>query len=104
MRAVDDDSFERDVLQAAGPVVVDFRAPGCGPCDRVDAVLQELERDHDAVSFVQLDIDASPRTPARFGVLSIPHVILFEGGEPRAEVIGAHPRRRYENVWAGWLA
>jgi thioredoxin 1 len=104
MRAIDDESFEREVLAAEGPVVVDFWAPWCGPCRRVDAVLEELERDHERVAFVKLDIDSSPRSAARYGILSVPTAILFEGGEPRAEVIGAHPRKRYENVWAGWLA
>ncbi|HEY2937410.1 MAG TPA: thioredoxin [Gaiellaceae bacterium] len=104
MRAVDDESFEREVLRAERPVVVDFWAPWCGPCRHVDAVLEELERDHDGVAFVKLDIDSSPRTAARCGILSVPTAILFEGGEARAEVIGAYPRKRYENVWAGWLA
>jgi thioredoxin 1 len=104
MRAVDDESFEREVLGADGPVVVDFWAPWCGPCRRADAVLEELEREHVGVTFVKLDVDSSPRTAARCGILSIPTAILFENGEARADVIGAHPRKRYENVWAGWLA
>ncbi len=103
MRDVDDASFEREVLQAEGPVVVDFWAPGCGPCKRVDEVLEELEREHPAVSFLKLDVEASPRAAQRSGVLSIPTAILFDGGEARAEVLGAHPRRRYEKAWAGWL-
>jgi thioredoxin 1 len=104
MRAVDDESFELEVLGAAGPVVVDFWAPWCGPCRRVDEILEELEREHDGVTFLKLDIDASPRAAARCRILSIPTAILFEGGEARAEVVGAQPRRRYEKVWAGWLA
>jgi thioredoxin 1 len=103
VRAVDDESFEREVLQSGQPVVVDFWAPGCGPCKHVDEVLEELEREHAGVSFLKLDIDASPRAAMRCGVLSVPTAILFDGGEARSEVIGAHKRKRYEKAWAGWL-
>jgi thioredoxin 1 len=104
VRAVTDESFEREVIGADGPVVVDFWAPWCGPCKRAGEALEELAGAHPDVSFVKLDIDANPRSAARCRILSIPTAILFEGGESRAEVIGAYPRRHYENVWAGWLA
>ena len=104
MREINDADFEREVLGADRPVVVDFWAPWCGPCTRATEVLEALEAEHMGVEFVKVDIDSSPRTAARFGILSIPTAILFEGGEARAEVIGAHPRKRYEKVWAGWLA
>ena len=104
MREISDADFERDVLGADRPVVVDFWAPWCGPCTRATQVLEALEAEHKGVEFVKLDIDENPRLAARFGILSIPTAILFEGGEARAEVIGAQPRRRYEKVWAGWLA
>jgi thioredoxin 1 len=104
MRDVTDDEFDREVLGAAGPVVVDFWAPWCGPCTRVTQVLEALEAEHAAVEFVKLDIDENPASAARYGILSIPTAILFEGGESRSEVIGAYPRSHYEKVWAGWLA
>jgi len=104
VRSITDDEFEQEVLGADVPVVVDFWAPWCGPCKRVQSVLEELEREHAHLTFVKVDIDENPRWAARCGVLSIPTTILFEGGERRAEVIGAYPRSHYERVWAGWLA
>ena len=104
MREISDADFERDVLGADRPVVVDFWAPWCGPCTRATQVLEALEAEHKGVEFVKLDIDENPGLAARFGILSIPTAILFEGGESRAEVIGAVPRSHYEKVWAGWLA
>ena len=104
MRDVTDAEFEQVVLGAARPVVVDFWAPWCGPCMRVTQMLEQLAEEHDGIEFLKLDIDENPGTAARLCVLSIPTVILFEGGESRSEVIGAHPRSHYEKVWAGWLA
>jgi thioredoxin len=99
-----DATFEREVLQAENPVVVDFWAPWCGPCRAVEPVLQQLEEAHRGrVTFARLDIDQNLQTASRYDVLSIPTVILFEGGEPRETVVGARPRSHYEQAWAAWL-
>jgi thioredoxin 1 len=101
---VSDDSFERDVLASDKPVVVDFWAPWCGPCHAVTPILEQLEADHDGrVAFAKVDIDEHPLNASRFGVLSIPTAILFEGGEAKESVVGARPRSYYEKVWAPWL-
>jgi len=98
MREVTDETFDAEVLQAGGPVVVDFWAPWCGPCKAIEPALTELPLD-----VVKLDIDANPRVAQRYGVLSIPTVILFEGGEPRETVYGARPKKHFEKAFAPYL-
>jgi thioredoxin 1 len=105
VQEVGDESFEQEVLQAGKPVVVDFWAPWCGPCKAVEPIFAELEAEHgERVGFVKLDIDQHPATASRYGVLSIPTAILFEGGEPRETVIGARPRSHFEQAGAAWLS
>jgi thioredoxin 1 len=104
MKEVTDDTFEADVLRADRPVVVDFWAPWCGPCRAVAPILEALSSEHNGIEFTKLNIDESPVYATRFGVLSIPTVILFESGEPQETVIGARPRAHYEKVWARWLS
>jgi thioredoxin 1 len=103
VRDVTDRDFDDVVLRGDGPVVVDFWAPWCGPCKAVAPVLEQLAAEHEGVEFVKLDIDANPESASRFGVLSIPTVILFERGQPRETVVGARPRSHYERAWAAWL-
>ena len=98
VREVTDASFEAEVLQAGRRVVVDFWAPWCGPCKAVTPVLEALAEEHPDVEFAMLDIDANPLVPSRYGVLSIPTVMLFEDGEARDTVVGARKRGRYEQM------
>jgi thioredoxin 1 len=101
---VTDESFEQDVLQAERPVVVDFWAPWCGPCHAITPVLQSLEDEAgDRLVFTKLNVDENPVAASRYGVLSIPTVILFDRGEPKSTVLGAHPRSQYEHAWSGYL-
>jgi thioredoxin 1 len=104
VREVTDDSFQREVLEADQPVVVDFWAPWCGPCHAVEPILAELERANEGkIGFAKLNIDENIETASRFSVLSIPTAILFEAGRPQETVIGARPRSHYEKAWAQWL-
>jgi len=98
MREVTDETFAEEVLEAEGPVVVDFWAPWCGPCKAIEPALEEL-----ALDVVKLDIDANPKIASRYGVLSIPTVMLFDGGEPRKTVFGARPKKHFEKVFAAYL-
>jgi thioredoxin 1 len=101
---VEDTDFEQEVLQAEGPVVVDFWAPWCGPCRVVSPILADMADEHLSVRFVKLNVDENPVTQARYNVLSIPTVILFEGGEARETVVGTRPRSHYEATCDRWLS
>jgi thioredoxin 1 len=103
MRDVTDASFEHDVLEAGKPVVVDFWAPWCGPCRAIAPALEELAGETERVDFVKLDIDDNPVVASRYDVLSIPTVILFEGGVPRETLIGAHPARHFRRAFEAYL-
>jgi thioredoxin 1 len=103
VRDVTDRDFDDVVLRGDKPVVVDFWAPWCGPCKAVAPVLEQLAEAHPGVEFVKLDIDANPDAASRYGVLSIPTVILFERGQARDTLVGARPKSQYERAWAAWL-
>jgi thioredoxin 1 len=103
MKEITDETFEADVLQADGPVVVDFWAPWCGPCRAVAPILEQLAEEHEQITFAKVNIDEHPGYASRYGVLSIPTVILFENGEPQETVIGARPRSHFEQAWQRWL-
>jgi thioredoxin 1 len=100
---VTDDTFERDVLAAGVPVVLDFWAPWCGPCRKVTPILEQLESElRGKVEFATVNVDEYPAVAARYGVLSLPTAIVFADGEARDTLVGARPRRHYERALAAW--
>ena len=105
MFEVTDDTFDKDVLAADVPIVLDFWAPWCGPCKAVEPILEQLAgQTNGKVEFAKLNIDENPLTAARYGVLSIPTTIVFDGGEARETLVGARPRKHYERVLEPWLS
>jgi thioredoxin 1 len=103
VRTVTDSSFEDDVLRSPRPVVVDFWAPWCGPCKAIEPALEELDASSEAVEFVKIDIDENPAVADSYGVLSLPTVMLFEGGEVRRTVFGARPKKHFARTFADYL-
>jgi len=97
--AVTEQSFEVEVLQSEKPVIVDFWAEWCGPCHAVAPVLDRIvdERDGD-LKLVKVNIDEQPALSQRYGVQSIPTMILFRDGEPAAAAIGAQPKPALERA------
>jgi thioredoxin 1 len=102
VKEVTDATFDQEVLRAAGATMVDFWAPWCKPCEAIAPILEALAADH-GLGLVRLNIDEHLGVPSRYGVLSLPTVILFAGGEPRATVVGARPRNHFERAFADWL-
>jgi thioredoxin len=87
---VSDASFEKDVLQAGSPVLVDFWAEWCGPCKQIAPLLEELAKEMDGkVTVAKLNIDENPTTPQKYGVRGIPTLMLFKGGEVAAMKLGS---------------
>jgi len=104
VREIGDESFEREVLQAERPVVVDFWAPWCGPCHAVTGLLEKLAAEHEGkAEFVKVNVDDNVATASRYEVLALPTTILFRDGEPKATVTGARPRSDFERAFSDWL-
>jgi thioredoxin 1 len=88
-----DATFEGEVLQAEQPVLVDFSATWCGPCKKLEPIVAELAGDYQGrLKVVKVDIDHARDTAAKFGVMSVPTVFLFKGGQVRDQVVGLVPK------------
>ncbi len=89
IKVVTDSSFAQDVLQSSKPVIVDFWAEWCGPCRALGPVFAEVSLSHhEQIDFVKINIDENPATPAQFGVMSIPTLIIFKNGQVEAMKMG----------------
>ncbi len=92
-RDVTDDTFDQEVIQASKPVLVDFWAPWCGPCRMVSPIVEELADEYAGkVEFVKLNTDDNPNTAVKYGIRSIPTLLVFKGGQPVGQIIGFRPK------------
>ncbi len=84
-----DSDFENEVLQSTSPVLVDFSATWCGPCKKLEPIVHELAGDYEGrLKVVKVDVDRAPQTAARFAVMSVPTILLFQNGEVKDQLIG----------------
>src|SRR5438067_8930183 len=93
---VTEQTFESEVLESEQPVLVDFWAEWCGPCHAIAPVLDQIAEERSDLKVVKLNIDEQPAVAQRYGVMSIPTLILFKDGEPAAAAIGAMPKSMLE--------
>ena len=99
-KTVTDDSFKTDVLESDKPVLVDFWADWCGPCQMIAPALEEISEElADQVTIAKMDIMENTGIPGEMGVQSIPLMVLFKDGKPVAQKLGAAPKSQLK----GWL-
>jgi thioredoxin 1 len=93
---VTDINFAAEVLEAGQPVLVDFWAPWCGPCRIIAPHLEELDSEREDLTVVKMNVDENPETAAKYGIMSIPTLILFKNGQVAKQVVGALPKSRLQ--------
>jgi len=99
---VTDATFEQDVIKASEPVVVDFWAEWCGPCKMIAPALEEISGTlNGKVKIVKLNVDENPATAAKYGIMSIPTLMLFKNGQLASRQVGAAPKQKLEQWITG---
>jgi thioredoxin 1 len=93
---VTDGTFEQEVLQSDVPALVDFWAVWCAPCHMVTPIMEELAKDYQGrLKVFKLDVDNNPATAAKYGIFSIPSILLFKDGKVATQIIGAMPKKHF---------
>lgn len=91
--AIDDSNFEKEVLKAKMPVLVDFWAAWCGPCRMVAPIIDELAKEYEGkIVFGKVDVDQNPKIASKYGIMGIPTLIIFKDGKPVSQMVGSKPK------------
>jgi len=93
VREISDAAFEGDVLKSDSPTLIDFWAPWCGPCRMVAPIVEELSEEYAGkVNFMKMNTDENPQVPSKYGIRSIPSLLIFKGGELKGTIVGYRPK------------
>ena len=98
VKHISDEDFDSAVTQSVKPVLLDFYAEWCGPCKMAAPILDQLSEEQSEVEILKIDVDANPESAQKFGVMSIPTVILFKGGQEVDRQTGFSGKQMYTNL------
>ncbi len=98
--SIRDENFDREVMNSDLPVVVDFWAPWCAPCQMVNPIVEEMAAAYDGrVRVCKMNVDENKSTPARFGIRGLPALLLFKQGRVQGNIMGAAPRQKIQEMF-----